>query len=47
MVIEQMGQQAARLLLNAIEDQGASKQKVLLAPKLEVRDSTAAPRKQT
>ena len=40
---EQMGQQAARLLLNAIEDQEVPKQKVLLAPKLEVRASTAPP----
>ena len=43
MPAEQMGQQAARLLLNAIEDQDAPKQKVLLAPKLEVRQSTAPP----
>ena len=43
MPVEQMGQQAARLLLNAIEDQDAPKQKVLLAPKLEVRQSTAPP----
>jgi LacI family transcriptional regulator len=40
---EQMGQQAARLLLNAIEDQEAPRQKVLLAPKLEVRASTGSP----
>jgi len=40
---EQMGQQAARLLLNTIEDQEVPKQKVLLAPKLEVRASTAPP----
>jgi LacI family transcriptional regulator len=43
MPAEQMGQQAARLLLNAIEDPDAPKQKVLLAPKLEVRHSTAPP----
>ena len=38
---EQLGQQAARLLLNAMEDVGGPKQKVLLTPSLKIRNSTA------
>ena len=38
---EDLGQQSARLLLNAIEDVDGPKQKILLTPRLEIRESTA------
>ena len=38
---EKLGQQAARLLLNAIEDIDGPRQKLLLMPRLEIRNSTS------
>ena len=40
----EFGNQAARLLLQVIDDRDISRQLVLLAPKLVVRDSTARSR---